>query len=219
MTTFMKTKFKKSNDQMNIDNIEQLQIFQNNILYQKLSSVESLFQNSWRKLINQESQKQLCLKWTYRLFGNDYRVLSFFKKQLTAKGKIPESLKSIRQFCINQLFHVKMSCFKLDVRTFWSGLQNCYAFYILPKCIRNPHTKFENHWTILTCIDLRIKNAKIFIFKMDILTMYYRVASLFTRYLIPKGIIPESLNSIGQFKHAEINGKDLTVSYGRTDSP
>ena len=28
---------------------------------------------------------------------------------------------------------------------------------------------------------------------------YCRVASLFTRYLIAKGTIPESLNSIGQF--------------------
>ena len=45
----------------------------------------------------------------------------------------------------------------------------------------------------------------------------YRVASLFTRYLTAIGIIPESLKSIGQFKHAEINEKDLTVSYGRTD--
>ena len=41
--------------------------------------------------------------------------------------------------------------------------------------------------------------------------------SLFTRYLTAKGIIPESLNSIGQFLHAEINEKDLTVSYGRTN--
>ena len=45
----------------------------------------------------------------------------------------------------------------------------------------------------------------------------YRVASLFTRYQTTKGIIPQSLSSIGQFYHAEINEKDLTVSYGRTD--
>ena len=45
--------------------------------------------------------------------------------------------------------------------------------------------------------------------KMDIL--------LFTRYLTAIGIIPESLNSIGQFLHAEINEKDLTISYGDTD--
>ncbi len=44
-------------------------------------------------------------------------------------------------------------------------------------------------------------NAKIFMFKMDILTFRfdYRVASLFTMYLTAKGIIPESLNSISQF--------------------
>ena len=44
----------------------------------------------------------------------------------------------------------------------------------------------------------------------------YRVALLFTRYLTALGIIPESLKLIGQFYHAEINKKDLTVSYGRT---
>ncbi len=31
------------------------------------------------------------------------------------------------------------------------------------------------------------------------------------------GISPESLKSIGQFLHTEINKKDLTVSYVRTD--
>ncbi len=56
-------------------------------------------------------------------------------------------------------------------------------------------------------------------FIMDIRTFIYLlwVAPLFTRYLIAKGIIPESLSSIGQFLHAEINEKDLTISYGRTD--
>ena len=47
------------------------------------------------------------------------------------------------------------------------------------------------------------KNVKIIMFKMDILTFIdYRIASLFTSYLTAKGIIPEGLNSIGQFKHA-----------------
>ena len=36
------------------------------------------------------------------------------------------------------------------------------CFYILPNCIRN-HTEFENHKTILTCL-----NAKIVMFKMDV---------------------------------------------------
>ena len=45
----------------------------------------------------------------------------------------------------------------------------------------------------------------------------YRVASLFTRYLTAIGIIPESLSSIGQFEHAEINEKGLTISDGRMD--
>ncbi len=41
----------------------------------------------------------------------------------------------------------------------------------------------------------------------------YRVALLFTRYLTAIGIIPESLKSIGQFLHAEINKKEITVLY------
>ena len=43
------------------------------------------------------------------------------------------------------------------------------------------------------------------------------VASLFTRYPTALRIILESLKSIGQLQHAEINEKDLTVSYVRTD--
>ena len=31
----------------------------------------------------------------------------------------------------------------MDVRTFWSQLSRCYAFYIVPNCIRNPHTNFD----------------------------------------------------------------------------
>ena len=67
-------------------------------------------------------------------------------------------------------------------------------------------------------------NMFIFIFTKGIYgrsLTYYRVASHFTKYLIAKVIIPESLDSIGQFQHAEINKKDLTVSdvhtHGRTD--
>ena len=47
----------------------------------------------------------------------------------------------------------------------------------------------------------------------------FRVALLFTRYLYAIGIIPESLNSVGEFYNAEINEKDLTVLYGQTDWP
>ncbi len=56
--------------------------------------------------------------------------------------------------------------------------------------------------------------ANCLMFKMDIRTSRYcySFALLFTRYLTAIGIIPESLKSIGQFEHAEINEKDLTVS-------
>ena len=51
-------------------------------------------------------------------------------------------------FEFNIFFHLKnvskiskkSTCFKLDVRTFWSELQSCYSFYILPNCIKNNHT-------------------------------------------------------------------------------
>ncbi len=40
--------------------------------------------------------------------------------------------------------------FKMDVWTFWSQLKSCYAFYILPNCIRNRQTEFEIYRTIKT---------------------------------------------------------------------
>ena len=43
-------------------------------------------------------KKKLCLKWTYRLFGNDFRVASLFTRYFTTKGVIPESFKTIDQF-------------------------------------------------------------------------------------------------------------------------
>ena len=45
------------------------------------------------------------------------------------------------------------------------------------------------------------KKPNIVMFKIDMLTFCidYRVASRFKRYLTSKGIIPEGLNSVGQF--------------------
>ena len=40
----------------------------------------------------------------------------------------------------------------------------------MPNRIRYHHTKFENHMTILKCQNLRTKNDKIAMFKMDTLT-------------------------------------------------
>ena len=56
-------------------------------------------------------------------------------------------------------------------------------------------------------------------FKMDILTFLYLLQRCFALNKVPtaKGIIPESLSSIGQFLPAKINEKDLTDSYGRMD--
>ncbi len=39
--------------------------------------------------------------------------------------------------------YVAIDMFKMNVRTFWSQLHSYYAFYIIPKCIRNHHTEFE----------------------------------------------------------------------------
>ncbi len=46
----------------------------------------------------------------------------------------------------------RINMFKMDVWTFWSS---CYAFYIVPNCIRNHHTEFESDRTILTYVDVR----------------------------------------------------------------
>ncbi len=51
----------------------------------------------------------------------------------------------------------KINIFKMDVWTFWSQLLSCYAFYIVPNCIRNQHTEFEIDKTILTYKIINLK--------------------------------------------------------------
>ncbi len=48
-----------------------------------------------------------------------------------------------------ELLMQKLKMFKIDARTFRSQLQRCYAFYVLPNCLRNHHTEFEINRTIL----------------------------------------------------------------------
>ena len=53
---------------------------------------------------------------------------------------------------------LKINIFEIDVWTFWSEISSCYAFYIVPICIRNPLTNFEiditfYNMTILTYIN------------------------------------------------------------------
>ena len=50
------------------------------------------------KLNDNLSLKLERIKWTYGLFGNDYRVAMLSKSYLTGKGIIMQSLKSIGQF-------------------------------------------------------------------------------------------------------------------------
>ena len=106
MTTFIKTKFKKSDYQTNIDK--------------------------------------------YKVAANitEYHIIS---KLIFLRIIIPIFKK------IRQLFHVKnvwknvkkINMFKMDIWTFWSQLLSCCAFYIVPNCIKNHHTKFEIGRTIL----------------------------------------------------------------------
>ena len=56
----------------------------------------------------------------------------------------------------------KINMFKMDVWTFWSELSSCYAFYIVPNCIRNHHAKFEIDRTFQTCL-----NWKLELYSMD----------------------------------------------------
>ncbi len=86
-------------------------------------------------------------------------------------------------------------CLKLDVRTFHIHnyrVATLSKFYLT--VFRNHHNEFEND----------ALHAKIVMFKMDILTLWYGLQSCFAfhKVLTAKGIIPESLNSIGQFYHA-----------------
>ncbi len=41
----------------------------------------------------------------------------------------------------------------MDIRTFWSQLSSCYAFYIVHNYIKNHHTEFEIERTILTYLN------------------------------------------------------------------
>ena len=58
----------------------------------------------------------------------------------------------------------------------------------LPK---NNHLKIDDDKAIISCKKIVFKHLRSVI--------DYRVASFFARYLTARGIIPESLNSIGQF--------------------
>ncbi len=48
-------------------------------------------------VINFKSQKRLSLKWTCCLLGIDHRIALLFKRYVTTKEIIPESLKSMGQ--------------------------------------------------------------------------------------------------------------------------
>ena len=80
MTTFIKTKFKKSDDQTNID------------IYRVAANITECHINL--KLINLESPKNLILIKILQ----DITVASLCTRYLIAKGIITESLSSIGQF-------------------------------------------------------------------------------------------------------------------------
>ena len=91
MTTFIKTKLNKSDDQTNIDNIEQLQILQNIKIHGKkgIYFMEKMYVKMSK--INK-------YKLTYGLFGHNYRVAAFSTLYLLVFVFIITSLKSIGQF-------------------------------------------------------------------------------------------------------------------------
>ena len=50
------------------------------------------------KFVVKKSKKSVCFKWTYELFGNDYRVATLPKSYLIVIGIIKQSLISKGQF-------------------------------------------------------------------------------------------------------------------------
>ncbi len=95
MTTFMKTKFKKSVDQRNIDKYKiAVKITEYNIISKfsflritilKFMRIRILFHKKMHEKLSKISKfkmdvrtKSACLKWTYRLLGNNYRVPTFY---------------------------------------------------------------------------------------------------------------------------------------------
>ena len=91
MTTFIKTKIKKSDDQTNIYKYRVAANITEYHIISKLISLGIIIQNSnMPKLMNYKCQ-------IYWVSYVDYRVASLFTRYLTAKGIIPESLKLIDQ--------------------------------------------------------------------------------------------------------------------------
>ena len=85
--------------------------------------------------------------------------------------------------------------------SFWSELQSCNAFYIIPNCIRNQYTEFEidRAILILTCLNKWINKPKqiVIFFKMDLKTNSLWRCFAFYRQKI--SIIPEKFKAIEQF--------------------
>ena len=107
--TFIKTKFKKSDDKTNID-------------------------------------KQRVAK-----NNTEYNIIS---KLIFLKIIIPKFRKIMRLFHVKNVYkNSKIDMFKMNAWTFWSQLSRCYAFYIVPTCIRNYHNAFEIYRTIFTYLN------------------------------------------------------------------
>ena len=102
--------------------------------------------------INWSSRYQMIIQTNidkYWLAANitEYHIIS---KLIFLRIIIPQFIEK------RQLFHVKMSKinkFKMEVWICWAQLSRWYAFYIVPDCIRNLHTKFEINRTILTYLN------------------------------------------------------------------
>ena len=95
MTTFIKMKFKKSDDHTNIDkyrvaaNITKYHIISKLIL---LRIIIPKFMKI-RQLFHVNISKSTCLIWIYRLFGHNYRVTTLSTVYLNVWGIIIPSLK------------------------------------------------------------------------------------------------------------------------------
>ena len=76
--------------------------------YSKIRSIGYFFHI---KICRQKSLKLICLKWTYRHSGNDYRVAALSKMNLITKGVTMPCLKSIGQH------HLYCSIVNLQVST------------------------------------------------------------------------------------------------------
>ena len=137
-----------------------------------------------KKYSNRSINKEIGLLWFRQSFELNYNIRYWISIKFPSKKKIYSN------WSINKEIGLLWSRELFEESTILD-LESPSNFHVKEKKLLKSVQKERNY--------ALIKNARIVMFKMDMgrSCTYYRVFLLFTRYLIAKGIIPESLSLIG----------------------